>query len=461
MPRTLPWLSKSVAPKADVKSSSPAPKRRKRESSPENLVDTHLNDIATPPPRPKQKKRADRTPSTSPVRASSDVEVDYMRDGYNADDLYLMVEDEFQAVAKEYSKHLHTGEWLRLKKLAKSRGEKTLSAVDHGTDGRTDKSTRVQMEEERRARERKRKDALGEGSDSEEELPFMQDPQLAGLMGRDGRVGVGRELAGVVKAKSKTRAAMGFMESPHAAKRYHNALEDNESECKAAQKPVKATSSRVPKVFEEVSSDDEEDDLDVAPAVRRPASHRPEPIRKTQANEDTSIRRTDAGDSDNVFKHFASSSEFQSSSPNDKLRSSSTLDGEVEEGYDAAIPQRVRPTYKKAQNRQQAAQALSTQAAQPERSPLRSTGTENGLFKRSLFSSSTSVVARTNSGRPASAVHTTSPTKTFPSAQSQGTKAGSAAGASYLARRAAERERKEKEQQGQARQLDDIPTFLC
>ena len=42
-----------------------------------------------------------------------------MHPGLNADDIYVMVEDEFLATAQLYTQHLHQAEYQRLKALAR------------------------------------------------------------------------------------------------------------------------------------------------------------------------------------------------------------------------------------------------------------------------------------------------------------------------------------------------------
>ncbi len=44
-----------------------------------------------------------------------------MRPGWDEDDGYIMVEDEFLATAQLYTKHLHHAEYQRLKNLARTR----------------------------------------------------------------------------------------------------------------------------------------------------------------------------------------------------------------------------------------------------------------------------------------------------------------------------------------------------
>lgn len=464
MARTLPWLVKSPA-KNDIKSSSPAPKRRKREPSPEDLVDADLNDVATPPPRSRQKQRADRDPSTSPAGpAASAPDVEYMRPGANADDVWLMVEDEFHSTAKIFSGHLHAAEYVRLKKLSKSRGEKTLSALDHGTDGRTGKSRALLQREEKDEIEKEKQDALDADDEDDGGDAYLQDPQLAGLMTTDTDRRVGRALAGMVKAKSNTRAAAGFLESPHKAKRHRDALGDDAVD---ARRQAQASSSRVAKVFEAVSQEDDGDNLDAKPAM---SSRKPELKQDAKISNNDRSRRRDASEAcgSNVFKRFAEPSKHRSSESSEALQNSSTPKVKIEndeDPYEAPRLKPARPTYRKAQNRQ-ASRALNTEDAnKPTRPPLLSKSSENGLFERPSVSSSTPMEGRYREAKP---VQSNSRTKrtlslsstTAPDSEEAGRNEVKAAAASYLAKRSADRARREKEQQSRGKRTDDIPTFL-
>lgn len=217
-PRTLPWLT---APKAKsrepLSTSSPAPPKRKRDATPasdEDLVDADLNPtgVFTPERRAKQRLlKPDRSPSTSPPPAPPAVE--YMREGYTADDAWMMVEDEFFATAQLYTQHLHHAAYAEQKRRAQARGEKVLRTLGRPTDGRTARDGRMVEREERQKDISK---ALG--WDNEEDEGDLTDPLLGALMNDPRRMG--RALEGVGKVKSKSRAANGFMRSPEKARKF-------------------------------------------------------------------------------------------------------------------------------------------------------------------------------------------------------------------------------------------------
>ncbi len=60
-----------------------------------------------------------------------------MREGLDQDDIYIMVEDEFQAVARMFTQHLHHAEYLRLKNLVKSQNASTIQSISRPVDPRT------------------------------------------------------------------------------------------------------------------------------------------------------------------------------------------------------------------------------------------------------------------------------------------------------------------------------------
>ena len=216
-PRTLPWLA---APKSKLlnplSTSSPAPAKRRRDATPPSdqyLVDPDLNPtgVSTPQRRAKQRLlNPDRSPSTSPPPAPPAVE--YMREGYGADDAWMMVEDEFFATAQLYTQHLHHAAYAEQKRRAQARGEKVLRTMGRPTDGRTGRDA-MAVEREERATGIHR--ALG--LDKKDDEGDLTDPLLGALMNDPRRMG--RALEGVGKVKSKSRAANGFLRSPEKAKR--------------------------------------------------------------------------------------------------------------------------------------------------------------------------------------------------------------------------------------------------
>lgn len=324
MTRTLPWLNdkaKEKKIKREPASSSRTPQRG-RESSPEDLVDLDLNPIAPETPPQKVKKRAARTPSTSPPPAPPDVE--FMREGFAHDDAFMMVEDEFLSVAKTFTQHLHHAEYVRFKKLARSRGADVLEEIQRPVDGRTaqSKGVKLQMEAEARGKGiksamRAMRDGDEEGSSGEDE--FMHDPQLAGLM--LGLGGKKNDLSGMIGVRADTRASRGFEQSPRNFERSRDLLgEGNGVESKTLQ-------SKAGRGTKEVYSDtDSEDDLDVA-SVRPKSSisarskHSPTFFKSFAAEaKRVNGRENTAAAGSGIFKQYARSERNEEHSPSSGRR---------------------------------------------------------------------------------------------------------------------------------------------
>ncbi|KAI4134284.1 MAG: hypothetical protein LQ347_001647, partial [Umbilicaria vellea] len=149
-----------------------------------------------------------------------------MRDGLDRDDIYIMVEDEFQAVAKTFTQHLHHAEYMRLKNLARTQNASTISTISRPIDSITQMREETKRKKEVEAMSAKQKTAVekivgqargrrpktdSDLSDSEEEK--HDDPwvgtTLQGLMTKSPRK-AHTSLAGLQGVKSNTRAAAGF-----------------------------------------------------------------------------------------------------------------------------------------------------------------------------------------------------------------------------------------------------------
>ncbi|KAF2164790.1 hypothetical protein M409DRAFT_24695 [Zasmidium cellare ATCC 36951] len=207
MPRKLPWLD--GASKKETRKSTPAPRApKKRSSSTDRLVNSDLEDLDPAPRNERPKKRRQREPSSSPPPMIAP-EISYMREGLTADDIYVMVEDEFYSTAQLFTAPLHRAAYDRLKRLHRSRGAEALANIERGTDQNTKVGTALRRKME--AKERRGK-AVEEESDDDDE--YMAVPELAGLMTSSQMIGE-RRVEGVAKARSNTRAAAGFLQSPH------------------------------------------------------------------------------------------------------------------------------------------------------------------------------------------------------------------------------------------------------
>lgn len=137
-----------------------------------------------------------------------------MHEGYDRDDAYLMVEDEFQTVAQSYTGHLHHAEYKRLVKQARHAGPK---ALPHPTSP---------MSKEARNRLRvatlqtKQKDTLqrvtgdgsiGEDAEAAKVADLWSGTSLGPLMASGSQQK--RSLVGLEGMSSSTKAGLGISRS--------------------------------------------------------------------------------------------------------------------------------------------------------------------------------------------------------------------------------------------------------
>lgn len=157
-----------------------------------------------------------------------------MHPGLSADDIYIMVEDEFLSIAQRYTTHLHHAEYTRLKNLAKTRDTDSLTRpVDSITTMRQE--TRKKKQSEARATniksgmeviltpERARRLAATGGEEgSSESSDFdeketghepWQGTQLQCFMTTSPRKNLAG-LTGLSGVVSNTRAAKGYEQAP-------------------------------------------------------------------------------------------------------------------------------------------------------------------------------------------------------------------------------------------------------
>ena len=148
-----------------------------------------------------------------------------MRPGLDADDIYIMVEDELLATAQLFTQHLHHAEYVRLKKEARNRNAATLDHITRPVDQFTSmrKETRKQKEGEARAKKLKSglDTALGEHShnnnrstdsdENDDDLNEGDEPWQGTHLQRfmtESPPKIG--LTGLQGVTSNTRAAAGF-----------------------------------------------------------------------------------------------------------------------------------------------------------------------------------------------------------------------------------------------------------
>ena len=207
-----------------------------------------------------------------------------MHEGLDADDIYVMVEDEFYATAKTFTQHLHHAEYQRLKNSAKMRNASALNNIMRPTDSITAMREETKKKKKAESKAMKHKAALEKikaqggskrlrigDSDDESDLEAVttDDPwvgtNLQSLMVNPSKNGT--SLIGLDRIKSSTRAAAGY------SKPDHRPTQVTKSFGLTSSKP---TSSKKAAIEAPEQDDDDEatasddDDLD-APVLRRKA----------------------------------------------------------------------------------------------------------------------------------------------------------------------------------------------
>lgn len=156
MARTLPWLKSGTATTSQP--TRPKPAKRQRMLDPNSDSDDNVNPRTAANPKKQAAPAAERTPSTSPPPQPPTEE--FMRPGLSADDIYVMVEDEFHTVAQTFTKHLHHAEYIRLRNAAKARNASTINDISRPVDSITTMREETRKKKEVEAREVKMKAAI-------------------------------------------------------------------------------------------------------------------------------------------------------------------------------------------------------------------------------------------------------------------------------------------------------------
>jgi hypothetical protein len=194
-----------------------------------------------------------------------------MHEGYHADDIFMMVEDEFQAVAQSFTHHLHHAEYVRLKKIARAAHPPAFTKALGGLHAETKKELEAKEVHDRQTIAVKSMiSRAGRSSpDDEEEAPGndpWQGTSLAGLMATDSTQ-KRTALVGLEQIPSATRAAKGFSrgEGNSLAKR-----EDKRSilEIYGGRNRRRRSISPIPGALAEDDGETEDDDLDAPPRMK-------------------------------------------------------------------------------------------------------------------------------------------------------------------------------------------------
>ncbi|KAK4494937.1 hypothetical protein PRZ48_014293 [Zasmidium cellare] len=415
MPRKLPWLD--GAPKKEAKRATPVPRQsKKRSSSPDRLVDSDLDDIDPPQRSTVPSKRRQREPSSSPPPTEAPT-AEYMREGLTADDIYVMVEDEFYITAQLFTAPLHRAAYDRLKRLHRSRGAETLANLERATDSRTKVGTALRRKME--AKERRGK-SVPQDEESDDDDEYMAVPELAGLMTSSQMIGERRGMEGVAKAKSNTRAAAGYLQSPH---------KGNKTKDVFANKNVGA-------VEEDETTDD--DDLDVGTTQARVWEDMDTSLDEPR---DSIEKPPEAKSKTNgFFKQFANKSESGQTRPAEPSKKSHpvpTKDESMSPGN--GVPRRGGGGKGSRMAEILAKRRQATQAPEPTVAPVQETPVKSKTIKH----------------EPKSTPRYNGNIRTSPDNDAEESKSSD-----YLTQRKIKREKKEPEEKSRNTQREDIPTFL-
>ncbi|THX29359.1 hypothetical protein D6D12_04273 [Aureobasidium pullulans] len=309
MPRTLPWLA-NPAP-ADRKPKAAATvKRRKVEPSPPSSPPDVLDEfIRTPKTVADHKTNAQvpHSPSTSPPPAPPKQE--FMRPGWDNDDAWRMVTDEFMSTAQLFTAHLAHAEYRRQKTMARKR-EAALGGADAIARPVVGQLSKDGQRKKQGELHRAGVKAILKGEHSEEEEEEEEDPwagtQIASLMMSPRKRDTLQPKAAV--GRSSTRAAAGFNPARPLDLRGRPIIREKTPDIK---KGIKV----------EANQDSTDDDLD-APALPRSLSR---PPRQSRPSPPTPSRPKS-----DIFKPFATPTAAKKSShrpPSSTTRSSDLSSG--------------------------------------------------------------------------------------------------------------------------------------
>jgi len=201
-----------------------------------------------------------------------------MREGFEQDDIYIMVEDQFQSIAQSFTRHLHKAEYRRLTEQAKKQKASTIHDISRPTDAFTAmRAETMKMKEARELSGRQKKglrdmrvgtgrpSQKGAEDDSDIEKDKADDPwvgtSLHGLMASPRKSQ--QALVGLQGVKSATRAAAGFAKSQVKPRMERRGLMDLD----LSKEPSSHVAQEDPITIdeEEITSADE-DDLDTLPS---------------------------------------------------------------------------------------------------------------------------------------------------------------------------------------------------
>ncbi|EAQ88323.1 hypothetical protein CHGG_04942 [Chaetomium globosum CBS 148.51] len=297
MPRQLPW-------KVGAGAAKQTPSRLKAAASPAPSASR-----SPAPHRPTPTRKTEPTPDSRRL----------MIEGIDHDDQYRMVEDEFRAVAGDFTRHLHAAEYQRLKGLAKSRNSETIETISRPVTGEmTDLVKRRHVALDAAPKQRQAvaktlgKRASRDGSDEEASSRRPATSSLQGLMDSPRKpTALLTSLPGSRPSSSNRGAAAGSPSRRRPSGQEARMVVRNNSmdlSHRASVVPPTRPSTRV-KQETTSGSDEDDDDLDGLPSwPRKHASSLPRvekaerpPVQRAPASEPPAKTIAEADDVSNPF----------------------------------------------------------------------------------------------------------------------------------------------------------------
>ncbi|KAJ9613340.1 hypothetical protein H2200_003282 [Cladophialophora chaetospira] len=216
MARTLPWnLEREPPPKKPRATTAPRLKQERIAFSGKGSDSEEEGSLTRRGRAPKVNaapKSSLRTPSSSPVRRPPSVEL--MHEGYDRDDAYIMVEDEFQTVAQSYTAHLHHAEYKRLVKQARQAPPKALppptSPMSKQAKSRLRMAT-LQRKQNETLQRVTGDESIEDDNEQAKVADLWSGTSLAPLMASGTQQK--RSLVGLEGISSSTKAGLGFSRS--------------------------------------------------------------------------------------------------------------------------------------------------------------------------------------------------------------------------------------------------------
>ena len=217
-----------------------------------------------------------RSPSTSPPPAPPAEE--FMREGLDADDIYILVEDDFLATARLFTAHIHHAEYTRLKRQARSRRAGAMPERPRPVDARPPaspqaKAMRAQSAERKKTEQAQRPDVTAKEPKEKKASAGMEDlwkgSELHGLL--TGQSQAPQPLKIPRGAPPKTRAAAGFSrrdKTAEARRRTYDLEPGDAPRAEGAWASKAPVRHRRGSSKQDTDDDSGDDDLD-GPATRR------------------------------------------------------------------------------------------------------------------------------------------------------------------------------------------------